>query len=185
MSDTPVINLSAQASGSGDTLTEAVQKPDHDQPPADESQLTHTEPTNNDSFEDNDDSDLDPEILPDYRDPYRKIHAKHLEPSHYRHKAPLKRGDDWLYWVAGMEIILRMHLVWPILDEEKSFVPLKREHGLFSWSERMIDTAIAAIFANVSPSMRRDNCFLRAVYRRDPSLMMETLCTHHGEKNED
>ena len=93
---------------------------------------------------------------------------------------PLNGPENWKTWSLGIRIVLRMHQVGVLLDDDVHFAPLEMDHDLYLWSKRMIDVAIAVIYANVSQRVRNHPCFMHSVSTRDPNRVMRCLSSHYG-----
>lgn len=92
--------------------------------------------------------------------------------------APLKGRENWETWTIGIEVVLRMHQVWPLFEPD--VVPLEKEHEMFVWYDRMVDVAMAVVYRNVARAVRQHPCFMRSVLQRDPAGMMSHLAAHYG-----
>lgn len=90
---------------------------------------------------------------------------------------PLRGVSNFSIWASQIELVLRMHQVWPIC--EGSILPLDEDHEMFIWYERMVDVALACIYKNVLPSIREEGCFQGNLDDRHPRRMIESLCAHY------
>lgn len=92
---------------------------------------------------------------------------------------PLTGTENYKSWLIGIELLMRQHQVWQLAIGEIG--PLDESHDRYLWWELMRDVAITCIFANVSPEIRKDPCFVCAVDNKDPELIMQMLWMHFSE----
>lgn len=93
---------------------------------------------------------------------------------------PLHGKSNYTTWTREVELVLRMHQVWPLCEGSVQIVPLEPDHDMFTWYERWVDIAIACIYKNVSPSVRENTCFKTFFRGRDPAMIMDHLEAHYG-----
>lgn len=98
--------------------------------------------------------------------------------------APLGGKSNWTEWLTGIELILRMHKVWPLLDEAEKFWPPKVDSELGKSFQRMQTCAVAIIYTNVNQDVRANISFQGAVRLQDPNMVMEILHQDYGEGSE-
>ena len=106
--------------------------------------------------------------------------------SHDKHFIPFEvpaliGNENWEPWLAGMYLLFRQHSVWPVVTAELQ--PLPRDHNLYLWYKRMLDCAVALIYANVSDMVRNTHCFMRTLHDDDPDNLMTHLYAHYAEPN--
>ncbi|KAJ6168755.1 hypothetical protein N7497_001598 [Penicillium chrysogenum] len=103
-------------------------------------------------------------------------HDKHFVPF----QVPALIGyENWEPWLAGMYLLFRQHSVWPVVTAELE--PLPPGHNLHLWYNRMLDCAVALIYANVSDVVRNTHCFMRTLHDDDPDELMAHLYAHYAE----
>ncbi|KAJ5369088.1 uncharacterized protein N7496_008848 [Penicillium cataractarum] len=103
---------------------------------------------------------------------------------HY-HEFPLESltgPTNYSTWILGMEILLRMHQVWPVVGEPS--VPLDKDHEMYPWYEHMVSVAVSLIYGHVSPELRSQRCFMASAIRRSPSMMMQHLWAHFSKDDD-
>ncbi|CAG8065072.1 unnamed protein product [Penicillium nalgiovense] len=106
--------------------------------------------------------------------------------SHDKHFVPFEvpaliGNENWEAWLAGMYLLFRQHSVWPVVTAELQ--PLHPSHNLHLWYKRMLDCAVALIYANVSDVVRNTHCFMRTLHDDDPDELMTHLYAHYAEPN--
>jgi hypothetical protein len=106
--------------------------------------------------------------------------------SHDKHFVPFEvpaliGNENWEPWLAGMYLLFRQHSVWPVVTAELQ--PLPPSHNLHLWYKRMLDCAVALIYANVSDVVRNTHCFMRTLHDDDPDELMTHLYAHYAEPN--
>ncbi|CAG8106111.1 unnamed protein product [Penicillium nalgiovense] len=90
-------------------------------------------------------------------------------------------NENWEPWLAGMYLLFRQHSVWPVVTAELQ--PLHPSHHLHLWYKRMLDCAVALVYANVSDVVRNTHCFMRTLHDDDPDELMTHLYAHYAEPN--
>jgi hypothetical protein len=103
-------------------------------------------------------------------------HDKHFVPF----QVPALIGyENWEPWLAGMYLLFRQHSVWPVVTAELE--PLPPGHNLHLWYNRMLDCAVALIYANVSDVVRNTHCLMSTLHDDDPDELMAHLYAHYAE----
>jgi hypothetical protein len=90
---------------------------------------------------------------------------------------------NYIRWVVGLEVLLRMHQVWSVVGELD--VPLDKDHEMYPWYEHMVNTAVSLIYAHVSQKIRSHRCFISGVMQRSPGSMMQHIWAHFGRPDAD
>jgi hypothetical protein len=85
---------------------------------------------------------------------------------------------NYIRWVVGVEVLLRMHQVWGVVGDLD--VPLDKDHEMYPWYDHMVNTAVSLIYAHVSKKIRSHPCFIRGVMQRSPGAMMQHIWAHFG-----
>lgn len=88
--------------------------------------------------------------------------------------------NNYVSWLVGLEVLLRMHQVWPVVGELS--VPLDKDHEMYPWYEHMLNVAVSLIYANVSQEIRSQRCFMSSVMDRNPNNMMQHIWAHFGQQ---
>ncbi|KAF3392567.1 hypothetical protein F1880_008735 [Penicillium rolfsii] len=132
--------------------------------------------------------DMDPELLATEKaKTLRNVKAfiDGTKDKHYHHfKLDTLTGPaNYISWVVGLEVLLRMHQVWPVVGE--LHVPLDSDHEMYLWYEHMVNAAVSLIYAHVSQKIRSHRCFMSGVLRRNPGAMMQHTWAHFGRPNAD
>lgn len=102
---------------------------------------------------------------------------------HKFHLETLTGPENYIEWLVGLEVLLRMHQVWCVVGE--LCVPLDKDHEMYPWYEHMLSVAISLIYSHVSQEIRSQQCFMSAVMRRTPNSMMQHVWAHFGQRDED
>ncbi|KAJ5151227.1 uncharacterized protein N7482_010479 [Penicillium canariense] len=131
----------------------------------------------------------DPVVTDDYADPREKAKARtlrnvqaFLDNTKDKHYIDIRLDQltgrtNFNNWNVGMELLLRMHQVWCVVDD---YAPLDESHELYPWYDHMVTVAISLIYANVSPEIRAQRCFRQLLMERCPDDMMIHLWVHYG-----
>ncbi|KAJ5287156.1 hypothetical protein N7478_002842 [Penicillium angulare] len=91
---------------------------------------------------------------------------------------PLLGCESYYPWVFAIEIQLKMHQVWEVVEDD--LCPLSKTDDLYIWYERMKDVACAVIYANVGQTVRKNGCFINTMKSGDPTEVMSHLYSHYG-----
>ncbi|CEJ61118.1 hypothetical protein PMG11_09660 [Penicillium brasilianum] len=111
-----------------------------------------------------------------------QIFIDNSKDKHYHefHLDYLTGPTNYWTWLVGIEILLRMHQVWPIVCEPS--VPLDKYHELYPWYEHMISVAVSLIYGHVSQEIRSQRCFKNGALKRSPTKLMQHLIAHYGQE---
>lgn len=114
-----------------------------------------------------------------------KAFIDNTKDKHYHHfKLETLTGPaNYISWVVGLEVLLRVHQVWPVVGELN--VPLDKDHEMYPWYDHMVNVAVSLIYAHVSQKIRSHRCFIRGVMQRSPGSMMQHIWAHFGSPDAD
>ncbi|KAJ5921172.1 hypothetical protein N7466_009498 [Penicillium verhagenii] len=151
--------------------------------------VTDAEGEDDDISDDNDSDEFEDEELVgikdwkiDSRNYTRKIVHAFMQ-SHEKNTViqmnirPLEGEKDFQSWYYAMELQLRLHDLWEVVENTLTVLPpgdiLYRDY------QNMKDVACGVIFKHVSQPVRETECFLRALREREPSCVMAHLFNHY------
>ncbi|KAJ5988635.1 hypothetical protein N7481_003845 [Penicillium waksmanii] len=100
-------------------------------------------------------------------------------------------------WKAGIEVILRLYQVWPVVDFEAERLPKKGQAcvhirdcypRLPQWrvhEDRMLNVAVALIYANLDEQVRANDDVIQDLEYHDPRILMSLLVVIYGPDHDD
>lgn len=146
-----------------------------------------------DDLDDASDLDFDelPELTPEHMASEKEKALRNVQAfidmtkdKHYHefHLETLTGPDNYIEWLVGLEVLLRMHQVWCVVGE--LCIPLDKGHEMYPWYEHMLSVAVSLIYSHVSQEIRSQRCFMSAVMKRNPNSMMQHIWAHFGQHDE-